>query len=83
MLRSLTTWSAGRSSLSRLSQLRVAILLNDVDALVRGDKVVNLVREGVGADAHVVDVLRVFLFDLVEAFAEGKVGAAEGEEADL
>ncbi len=42
--------------LQQAGQLCIAILLDHVDALVRGHEVVNLVRERIGTNAHVVHV---------------------------
>ena len=44
----------GKIQLQQARQLRVAVLLHHVNALMAGHKVVNLVRERIGADAHVV-----------------------------
>ena len=57
MLRSFDDLLGGQIELEQAGSLRVAVLLDHVDALVRGDEVVNLVREGIGPDAHVIHVL--------------------------
>src|SRR5947199_1230295 len=64
-------------------QLRIAIVLDDVYAFMRGHEVVNLVRERIGANAQVINVELVLLLDLVKAFAHREVRAAEGEESDF
>src|ERR1035437_5593911 len=73
----------GKIELEQAGQLRVAVLFDHVDALVGVHKVVNLVREGIGADAHVVRVPPVLLLDLVQALAQREVGGSVSQEADL
>ena len=49
----------GKIELEQAGQLRVAVLLDHINALMRGHKVVNLVSEGKGPDAQIIRVLPV------------------------
>src|ERR1035441_3525055 len=73
----------GQIELEQAGQLRVAVLLNDVNAFMRSDKVMDLMRERIGANAQVIHVEIVLILNLIEALAEGKVSAPICDEADL
>src|ERR1035438_2395610 len=73
----------GKIELEQAGQLRVAVLLDDKNALMRGHKVVNLLGKRPRPDAQIIHVLGVTLLDLVEAFDEGAIGGTEGQITDL
>ena len=73
MLRSFDHLIGGKIQLQQARQLRIAILLHHVDAIMAGDKVVNLVRKRISADAHVVHAQLVLFLDLVETLAQREV----------
>ena len=50
---------------------------------MRGHKIVNRLREGPGANTHVIRLHAVALADLVEAFGERAIRGTEGQEANL
>src|SRR5665213_1099918 len=69
--------------LEQTCQLSVPVLLYYVYAFVRCHKVMNLVREGISPDAHVVHVLAVFFLDLVHAFTQREIGGTVSKETNL
>ncbi len=72
MLRSFDDFFRRQIELEQAQHLRVAVLLDDVDALVRGDEVVHFAGERIGAQAQVICVEVVFLLELVAALAMAK-----------
>src|ERR1035437_3347227 len=67
----------GKIELKQAGQLRVTVLLDDINALVRGHKVVNCLGKGKGPDAQIIRVFRVALLDLVKALGERAIGGTE------
>ena len=76
-------FAGGQIELEQAQHLRIAILFDDVDALVRGDKVAHLAAEGIGAEAQVIRLDAVFLLELIAAFGDRKIRGAVGDDADL
>src|ERR1700733_11777265 len=69
--------------LQQARQLSVAILFHHIDALVRGDKIMDLMSKWIGADAKVIRIELVFLLDLVQALAEREARRTVSQEAHL
>ncbi len=69
--------------LEQAEHLRVAILFDDVDAIVLLDEFVDFAGERIGAQAQVVGLDPVFVAKLVAAFGDAPVRGAVGDDADL
>ena len=76
MLRRRVVSSGFRSSRKQGEQLGVAVLLDDVDAVVLFDELVHFAGERIGAKAEVIGLHRIFVAKLVAAFGDAPVGSA-------
>ena len=63
--------------------LAVAVLVDDVHALVRGDELVHLAREGIRPQPQVIGLHAVLVLQLVERLDQRVVRGAVGDDADL
>ena len=66
-----------------MKHLPVAVLVDDVDALVRGDEVVHLGGERIGPQPQVVGLDAVLALQLVERLDQRVMRGAVGDDADF
>ena len=63
--------------------MRVAILFDDVDAIMLLDEFVDLAGERIGAQAEIVGLDRVFVAKLIAALGYAPMGSAVGDDSDF
>jgi len=63
--------------------LRVAVLIDNVDPLVRSDEIVHFAIERIGTQAEIVDAHSVLGLQLIEGLDHRVVRGSIGDDADL